>query len=160
VVLFRTRQHVLDRCHEGRVADDPQLAVDGLAQLRQRAQAVLGAHLGDVGLEALHLLAGRVWSEMLEDPGDVEARVPDLDVAHRREADHRRPVLTHRRRNKRAAFIVEAVVPSGDCERGESFYIHSNGPGRVSSKSLMLKTSLRSGAAKMPKLERCASPQS
>ena len=40
------------------------------------------------------------------------------------------------------------------------FTSHSNGPGRVSSKSLMLKTSLRSGAAKMPKLERCASPQS
>ena len=40
------------------------------------------------------------------------------------------------------------------------FRSHSNGPGSVSSKSLMLKTSLRSGAAKMPKLERCASPQS
>ena len=37
---------------------------------------------------------------------------------------------------------------------------HSNGPGSVSSKSLMLKTSRRSGAAKMPKFERCASPQS
>ena len=40
------------------------------------------------------------------------------------------------------------------------FTSHSNGPGSVSSKSLMLKTRLRSGAAKMPKLERCASPQS
>ena len=40
------------------------------------------------------------------------------------------------------------------------FTSHSNGPGSVSSKSLMLKTSRRSGAAKMPKLERCASPQS
>ena len=37
---------------------------------------------------------------------------------------------------------------------------HSNGPGSVSSKSLMSKTSRRSGAAKAPKLERCASPQS
>ncbi len=37
---------------------------------------------------------------------------------------------------------------------------HSNGPGSVSSKSLRLKTSLRSGAAKPPKLERWASPQS
>jgi hypothetical protein len=37
---------------------------------------------------------------------------------------------------------------------------HSNGPGSVSSKSLMPKTSLRSGAAQMPKLARCASPQS
>ena len=40
------------------------------------------------------------------------------------------------------------------------FTSHSNGPGSVSSKSLRLKTSLRSGAAKMPKFERCASPQS
>ena len=40
------------------------------------------------------------------------------------------------------------------------FTSHSKGPGNVSSKSLMLKTSLRSGAAKIPKLERCASPQS
>ena len=37
---------------------------------------------------------------------------------------------------------------------------HSNGPGSVSSKSLTLKTSRRSGAAKTPKFERWASPQS
>ena len=37
---------------------------------------------------------------------------------------------------------------------------HSNGPGSVSSKSLTPKTSRRSGAAKAPKFERCASPQS
>ena len=35
---------------------------------------------------------------------------------------------------------------------------HSHGPGRVSSKSLMSNTSRRSGAAKMPKFERWASP--
>ena len=40
------------------------------------------------------------------------------------------------------------------------FTSHSNGPGSVSSKSLMLNTSRRSGAAKPPKLDRCASPQS
>src|SRR6185437_7573625 len=37
---------------------------------------------------------------------------------------------------------------------------HSNGPGNVSSKSLMSKTRRRSGAWKTPKLERWASPQS
>ena len=37
---------------------------------------------------------------------------------------------------------------------------HSQGPGRVSSKSLTSNTSWRSGAAKIPKFERCASPQS
>ena len=35
---------------------------------------------------------------------------------------------------------------------------HSQGPGSVSSKSLASNTSRRSGEAKMPKLERCASP--
>ena len=40
------------------------------------------------------------------------------------------------------------------------FTSHSNGPGSVSSKSLTLNTSRRSGAAKAPKLDRCASPQS
>ena len=36
---------------------------------------------------------------------------------------------------------------------------HSQGPGRVSSKSLTSNTSRRSGEAKTPKLDRCASPQ-
>ena len=36
---------------------------------------------------------------------------------------------------------------------------HSHGPGRVSSKSLTSKSSLRSGEAYRPKLDRCASPQ-
>ena len=40
------------------------------------------------------------------------------------------------------------------------FTSHSNGPGSVSSKSLRLKTILRSGAAKPPKFDRWASPQS
>ncbi len=35
---------------------------------------------------------------------------------------------------------------------------HSNGPGRLSSKSLTSKTSRRSGEANAPKLDRCASP--
>ncbi len=40
------------------------------------------------------------------------------------------------------------------------FTSHSNGPGSVSSKSLTPNTRRRSGAAKAPKLDRCASPQS
>ena len=40
------------------------------------------------------------------------------------------------------------------------FTSHSHGPGRVSSKSLIEKTTLRSGEAKPPKLPRWASPQS
>ena len=37
---------------------------------------------------------------------------------------------------------------------------HSNGPGSVSSKSLMSNSSWRSGEANTPKLDRWASPQS
>ena len=37
---------------------------------------------------------------------------------------------------------------------------HSHGPGSVSSKSLMSKTSRRSAEEKKPKFMRCASPQS
>ena len=40
------------------------------------------------------------------------------------------------------------------------FTSHSHGPGSVSSKSLTLKMSERSGDAKNPKFDRCASPQS
>ena len=40
------------------------------------------------------------------------------------------------------------------------FTSYSKGPGSVSSKSLMSKTSDRSGEAKTPKLDRCASPHS
>src|SRR5580765_3313484 len=39
------------------------------------------------------------------------------------------------------------------------FTSHSNGPGRVSSKSVMSKTSARSGVAKPPKFIRWQSPQ-
>jgi hypothetical protein len=38
------------------------------------------------------------------------------------------------------------------------FTSHSQGPGRVSSKSFTSTTSRRSGAAKTPKFDRCASP--
>ena len=58
--------------------------------------------LDHVRLEALHLLPGRRCPEAFQDACDVEARVPDVDVAHRREARHRFAVLTHRRHHDRA----------------------------------------------------------
>ena len=162
VLLLRTRQHVLDRGDERRIADDPELAVDGTTQLRERSHAVFRSHAGDVGLEALHLLAGQLCPELVADRRDIEARVPDVDVPHLREARHRFAVLAHCRRHDRATDrVVEARSRPATARLAASrFTSHSNGPGSVSSKSLMLKTSLRSGAAKMPKLERCASPQS
>jgi hypothetical protein len=79
-------EHVLDRRDERRVADDAQLAVDGLTELFESSHAVLRVHLGDVGLEALHLLTRPRRSEPFEDRSDVEARVPDVDGAHHGEA--------------------------------------------------------------------------
>ena len=61
---------------------------------------------------------------------------------------------------RRAASSKPRSRPATAKLAASRFTSHSNGPGSVSSKSLMLKTSLRSGAAKMPKFERCASPQS
>ena len=57
--------------------------------------------------------------ELVADRRDVEARVPDVDVPHLREARHRFAVLAHRRRHDRAAGrIVEAALPAGDRETG------------------------------------------
>jgi hypothetical protein len=54
-------------------------------------------HPGDVVLEAFHLLARHSSSEAIEDARDVEACVPDVDVAHLREAGDGFAVLTHHR---------------------------------------------------------------
>jgi hypothetical protein len=51
----------------------------------------------------------------------------------------------------RAAIVKLAAI---------RFRSYSNGPGRVSSKSFRPNMSCRSGEAKPPKLDRCASPQS
>ena len=57
--------------------------------------------------------------ELVADRRDVEARVPDVDVPHLREARHRFAVLAHRRRHDRAAGrVVEAALPAGDRETG------------------------------------------
>jgi hypothetical protein len=51
----------------------------------------------------------------------------------------------------RAAIVKLAAI---------RFTSYSNGPGRVSSKSLRSNSSRRSGEANKPKFDRCASPQS
>jgi hypothetical protein len=81
--------------------------------------------LGDVGLEALHLLGRRRCSELFEHRRDVEARVPDLDVAHLREPGDRFAVLTRRRQHDRAADrLVEAAIPARHRDaRGESLHV-------------------------------------
>ena len=126
VLPLRTGQDVLDRRDERRVADDPQLAVDRPAQLRERAQAVLrAARSRRSRWRRFICLPEAAAPEALADARDVEARVPDVDVPHLREARHRLAVLAHRRRHDRAAIgIVEAAIPARDREaRGEPLHV-------------------------------------
>ena len=124
-VLFRTFLYVFDGRDDGRVADDPQPAVATSTQLREGSQAVLRMHVRDVRLEALHPLLGRCPSQLLEDALDFEARVPDLDVAQRREACYRLAVLAHGRHDERTAcHVVEAELTTRDREaRGEALHV-------------------------------------
>ena len=61
---------------------------------------------------------------------------------------------------RRAASSKPRARPATAKLAASRFTSHSNGPGSVSSKSLRLNTIRRSGAAKPPKFERCASPHS
>jgi hypothetical protein len=132
VVQLRTRQHVLDRRDEGRVSRDPELSVHGVTQLRKRAHAVLRAHVDDVGMDTLQLLAGQPGLEPVADSRDVETRVPDVDVPHVRELRHRLAVFADGRHHDRAARgLVEAAVPARDREaRGESLHVPFERPGK------------------------------
>src|SRR4029453_9799945 len=80
VLALRTGQHVLDWSDERRIADDPELAVDHPTELRERSHAVLRGHVRDIGLEALHLLAGEPRPELVADRRNIETRVPDVNI--------------------------------------------------------------------------------
>ena len=152
------------RHDQRRVADDPRLAVDGLGQLVEGREAVLRAGLGDVLVQALLLLGRGLRRELRNDLLDVDAVVPEIQVPHPGVA------RASPRGNARADHLVDLVRASSSSKprsrpataklATSRLTSHSNGPGSVSSKSLMLKTSRRSGAAKTPKFDRCASPQS
>ena len=93
----------------------------------------------------------------------VEPRVPDVEVAHRREAAHRLAVGAQARSGLpsfASASEKSRSRPAISKLAARRFTSHSNGPGSVSSKSFTSNTSERSGEAKPPKLERCASPHS
>src|SRR4029077_14503786 len=78
--LLRPDQ-LLDGDDQGRVADDARLAVDELGQLAERLQAVLGPGMRHVLLGALALLGGHRRAELGEQLLDVDARVPEVEVA-------------------------------------------------------------------------------
>ena len=61
----------------------------------------------------------------------------------------------------RASALVKPLLRPATVKLAASrFTSYSNGPGRVSSKSLRSNSSRRSGEANSPKLDGCASPQS
>ena len=130
----------------------------------QRPQAVLACGpwpSPSVALAIWRLAAfGRLSSNSVL---DVDARVPDLEVAHGGEAAHRLAVLAHGGERRAAPLRLvrdPRSRPATATLAASRLTSHSNGPGRVSSKSLRSKTSRRSGASNTPKFERWASPQS
>ena len=90
-------------------------------------------------------------------------RVPDVHRAHLREL---RPSPPDRPARTRASppcvsALVKPLLRPGDREaRGHALHVVLERPGSVSSKSFTSNSSVRSGDAKMPKFDRCASPQS
>ena len=124
----------LDRDDQRRVADDPQLSVDHFRQLAERLDAVLRPALGDVRLEPLPGLG--VLGEALrphagEQVVDVDARVPDVEVAHRGERADVLPVRASDLLVDRGALLlVEAAVTPGDGEaRSETLDVPLERPG-------------------------------
>src|SRR3954453_15448446 len=99
------------------------MAIDEMRQPVRRPEAVLGACLGEVALEALALLGRRLRGPLLRDVIDVEAGVPDVERAHLGEFAHRLAVRApHGTVDRRTLRRVEAAVASGDREaRREPF---------------------------------------
>ena len=111
----------------------------------------------------LTLLAGRLLGGQRGDVVDVDAGVPQVEVGHRGEAPDRLAVGPRHRPIDRPAAASRRSPDRGRQRRSwppAASRPTRTGRGSVSSKSLMLNTSRRSGAANAPKFERCASPQS
>ena len=89
------------------------------------------------------------------------ARVPEAELADAAKLAHRLAIrATPPARSTRAPRVQSSDPDRPREARGQPHDVPLEGPGSVSSKSLTLKTSRRSGAVNPPKFERCASPQS
>ncbi len=101
-----------------RFAAESDLAVDGLGQLLQRPQAVLGARLADSLADPLQLLRVVVFDRR-QRLFDVEARVPDVEVALGGEVAHRLAVgANHGPDDLHPRLAPQAVFAGGDREAG------------------------------------------
>ena len=103
-----------------------------LGELVERREAVLGAGLRDVPLEALLRLGAHLGADAAHEVLDVDARVPDVHRAHRRELGHRLAVgLRDRDVDRQPAGGVEAAVAPGDGEaRDEPLQVPLERPGQ------------------------------
>ena len=96
------------------------LTVDFLGELRERLHVVLGLRLGEVLLEAFDLLRRRLPAVLVEDALDVESRVPDVEVRHRRERGHRLAVVANGLADDAAPFLLgERPRTRRDLEAGD-----------------------------------------
>ena len=158
----------LDVGDDRRVVEDDAPAVDDGRQRLEGPHAVSPAGLGEDGLEPLAPLGG---GPALEAPGlprpprgcptSVMRGVPDVDQAHRRRSEPSTggscaPPPSSPRGSRVA--LKPLAGPAMMTLAARRFTSHSQGPGRVSSKSLASKTRVRSGEANSPKFERWASP--
>ncbi len=89
-----------------------------MGELLERPQAVLRPRLGDVLADPLHRLGG-LGLDLAHRRLDVEARVPDLEVAHRGEAAHRVAIGARRGQHRGDPLpALEAAFAAGDLEAG------------------------------------------
>ena len=97
---------LLDRHDQRRVADDPRMAVDEVGQPVERPHAVLRTRLGDVAIEALALLGGRLRGPLPGHVLDVDARIPERErpASRRTRASPRDMTARPRARPLRAAW--------------------------------------------------------
>ena len=88
--------------------------------------------------------------------------VPDVHGAHLGELGHRLPIArTDASVASRVSALVKPLLRAAIVKLADiRFTSYSNGPGSVSSKSFRSNSNARSGDAKTPKFDRCASPHS
>ena len=161
---LQVTEELFDRHDQRRVADDPSLSVDDGGELAQRLHAVSGASLGHRLLGLLRRFLAELRIELVDGVWSMSRwayQTPSIGMFGELHASRcGRP----RRRRGWPCGAPSAVKPlsrpATATLAANRLTSHSNGPGRVSSKSLRSKTSRRSGEAKAPKLARCASPHS
>ena len=115
LVSFEPAEELFDGLDEGRIADDPSIAVDDVCQLVERLHAVPGARLGHRRLASLLGPAVDLVLHLREQGRGVQACVPNVQIAHLGELTHRGSVGTGNGQQHASSVLHRvAVVASGD----------------------------------------------